>query len=55
MAKSRPRERLTEDHLLSQSKLQPNHAHFVLEQVAKRLNKFQLHVFGQSLRRCGAS
>ena len=45
---SRPRERLADDELLLQSQLAADLAHFVLEQLAQRLDQLHAHPLGQA-------
>ncbi len=47
-AQARPREGVALHHLGGQAKFEADGAHFVLEQLAQRLDQFELHVLGQA-------
>ena len=44
----RPRERVPVDHLARQAELETQLAHFVLEELAQRLEELQVHALGQA-------
>src|SRR5690606_1809038 len=46
--KTRPRERVTVQHVVRQAQFQTNLAHFVFEQLFQRLNQTHLHLFRQA-------
>ena len=45
---ARAGERMSPDHLLRQAQFQPELAHFVLEQVAERLDQLEAELLGQA-------
>ena len=54
-AETRARERMAIHHLARQAELDAEPAHFVLEQLAQRLDELQLHVAPAGRRRCDAT
>ena len=45
---ARARERLPDDELAIEAEVQADAAHFVLEQIAQRLDQLELHPLGQA-------